>query len=205
MQDESKNKSVAFFDTQFRRQIREHDFALNPFEIRALDHLRGDVLDLGCGLGNLSLEAARRGHRVVAVDASGAAVARIRSAARREGLPVSAIREDVEQWVIGRPYESVVSIGLLMFLALEPALALLRRIREHVSPSGVAVVNVLVEGTTYMDMFDGDRHHLFARDELEECFAGWNILSSVHEVFPAPGGTRKVFATVIAENPGRMC
>ncbi len=51
--------SVRFFETQFERQVRENDFALNPFETLALDHVAGDLLDLGCGLGNLSLEAAR--------------------------------------------------------------------------------------------------------------------------------------------------
>lgn len=198
-----KNKSVEFFDAQFQRQVREQDYSLNPFEVRALDYLRGEVLDLGSGLGNLSLEAARRGHSVVAVDASTAAVAHIGAAAMRERLSVRAIQEDVEKWPIDKSYESVVAIGLLMFLARQSALALLRRIQEHVKPSGVAVVNVLVEGTTYMDMFDAANFYLFARNELEERFAGWKILSSSHEEFPAPKGTRKVFSTVIAEKPSR--
>ena len=71
------NKSVVFFDTQFQKQTRAQDFALNPFETLALDYIKGTVLDLGCGLGNLSLEAGARGHQVVAVDASPTAVARI--------------------------------------------------------------------------------------------------------------------------------
>ncbi len=53
-----RSRSVEFFEAQFRRQIREGDFKLNPFETLALDYLRGDVLDLGCGLGNLALAAA---------------------------------------------------------------------------------------------------------------------------------------------------
>lgn len=67
MRDPTRNQSVEFFDSQFRRQIRDHNYVLNPFETLALDHLMGTVLNLGSGLGNLSLEAARRGHRVVAV------------------------------------------------------------------------------------------------------------------------------------------
>ena len=57
-------KAVAFFENQFQRQVRDQEYALNPFEILALDYVKGSVLDLGCGLGNLSLEAGRRGHRV---------------------------------------------------------------------------------------------------------------------------------------------
>lgn len=44
------------------------------------------MFDFGCGLGNLSLEAARRGHAVTAVDASSAAIAHIEHTAQRERL-----------------------------------------------------------------------------------------------------------------------
>jgi tellurite methyltransferase len=86
------NKSVGFFETQFQRQVRDQEYALNPFEILALDYLKGSVLDLGCGLGNLSLEAGRRGHRVLAVDASSTAIARLNKDAEREGFQVGAYR-----------------------------------------------------------------------------------------------------------------
>jgi len=71
------NKTISFFDTQFERQVREGDFALNPFERLALPYLYGKILDLGCGLGNLSIKAARRGCAVLALDASPNAIARI--------------------------------------------------------------------------------------------------------------------------------
>ncbi len=194
-------RAVEFFERQFRRQVGAADFVLNPFETRALEHLRGEVLDLGCGLGNLSLEAARRGHRVVAVDVSPTAVARIRAAARREGLPVEAHERDLERWEIDRPFDTIVCIGLIMFFARVRALRILRDLQEHVRPGGRAVVNTLIDGTTYMEMLDPAGHCLFAPDELEERFAGWTILESHLETFPAPGGTRKEFATVVAERP----
>ena len=82
------NKSVAFFESQFQRQVRDQEYALNPFQILALGYVKGSVLDLGCGLGNFSLEAGRGGYRVLAVDASPTAVARINKDAQREGFPV---------------------------------------------------------------------------------------------------------------------
>ena len=69
----SSNRSIDFFDSQFQKQVAGSDFALNPFENAVLPFVRGSMLDLGCGLGNLSVEAARRGAEVVAVDASEAA------------------------------------------------------------------------------------------------------------------------------------
>ncbi len=55
----------------------------------SLDYLTGTVLDLGSELGNLSLEAGRRGHRVVAIEASPAAVALINSDAHVDPNPAS--------------------------------------------------------------------------------------------------------------------
>jgi len=52
------SQSVTFFDTQFQKQVASNDFALNPFEKIALPFVHGRVLDLGCGMGNLSIEAA---------------------------------------------------------------------------------------------------------------------------------------------------
>ena len=94
------------------RQIQQQDYALNPFETLALDYLKGTVLDLGSGLGNLSLEAGRRGHRVVAVDASPAAVERINTDAQQEALSVQAVQTDIESWIIDQPYDTIVAIRL---------------------------------------------------------------------------------------------
>ena len=192
-------KSLEFFDTQFLRQVREHEYELNPFETVALEYLKGSILDLGSGLGNLSLEAGRRGHRVVAVDASATAIERINADAKRESLPVQAIQVDLETWTIDESYDTIVAIGLLMFFRREHALTLLCAVQEHVKPGGRAIVNVLIEGTTFMGMFDSNNYCLFGRDELEERFAGWTILSSEHQSFPAPEGTTKEFATLVAE------
>lgn len=193
------NKSVAFFESQFQRQVRDQEYALNPFEILALDYVKGSVLDLGCGLGNLSLEAGRRGHRVLAVDASPTAVARINKDAEGEGLPVRGIQADIENWTIDQSYDTIVAIGLLMFFRHETALKLLTAVQEHVKPGGRTIVNVLIEGTTYLGMFDPENYCLFRRNELEERFDGWNILESRIQTFPAPEGTRKDFATIVAE------
>ena len=57
------------------------------------------------------------------------------------------------------------------------------------------VINVLVEGTSYLDMFDPSAHCLFGRGDLPRRFEGWEILRGERQEFPAPHGTVKSFGT----------
>jgi len=193
--------SIRFFDAQFQRQVGEADLNLNPFEQQALPYLRGTVLDYGCGLGNLAVAAARRGCRVVALDASHTAVEHLRQVAQAESLPIAASEADLRNYEVLDEYDSVACIGLLMFFDCPTAFAQLQQLQAHVRPGGVAVVNVLVQGTTYLGMFDPSSHCLFARDEMQRRFAGWEILRSEYQDFPAANETNKSFVTVIARKP----
>ncbi len=195
----AESGSVRFFDAQFRRQAAAGEFALNPFEQRALPHLSGSILDLGCGLGNLAVAAARQGARVQALDASPAAIESLAARARAAGLAIEARLADLADYEPADAFDAVVAIGLFMFFPCEVARRQLRRALAAVRPGGVAVVNVLVEGTTYMEMFDAERGYcLFTEAELSAAFAGWSLLDDRIERFEAPGGTEKRFRTVIA-------
>lgn len=192
------NHSISFFDKQFQKQVSEQSFALNPFEAAALPHLTGSVLDLGCGLGNLAVEAARRGASVVAVDASPTAIARIQQVAAEENLALRGVQADLGDYSIDGQFDSIAAIGLLMFFDRARATKLLEEIQRHVKPGGCAVINVLIEGTTFLGMFQPGHYTLFGRDELAQRFAGWQVLEHVYQTFPAPESTEKVFATIVA-------
>jgi len=195
------SSSVDFFDRQFQQQTRNSDRALNPFELAALPYLSGRVLDYGCGMGNLAFAAAERGCSVLALDASPTAIEHIQRRAATELLPVHGAVADLRDFELDEDFDSVVSIGLLMFFDCPTAFKALSNLQAHVREGGVAVVNVLVKGTTYLDMFDTAGYCLFSRSELETRFAGWNILHSGFRDFDAPGGKNKAFATVIARKP----
>jgi tellurite methyltransferase len=194
-------RSIDFFDRQFERQAREADYALNPFELAILPHLRGEVLDLGCGLGNLAVAAAEAGCSVTALDASPAAVADLRRRARQRGLRIEAALADLRRYVPSRHFDAVVCIGLLMFFACPDARPMLKTIRGAVRPGGIAAINVLVEGTTFLDMFEPGDYCLFGAEELTTAFAGWETVLSRHEDFPAPRETLKRFHTLVARRP----
>lgn len=193
--------SIRFFDTQFQRQVRESALALNPFEQQALPHLRGRVLDYGCGLGNLAVAAARQGCSVTALDASPTAIEHLRRVAQAEALPIEAAQADLRHYVVRDDYDTIACIGLLMFFDCPTAFAQLEHLQARVRPGGVAIVNVLARGTTYLGMFDPSGHCLFERDELHRRFAGWEILQAEQQDFPAADDTVKSFVTVIARKP----
>jgi tellurite methyltransferase len=184
--------------------VRESDYALNPFERAILPLLFGKVLDLGCGLGNVSVAAAQAGCVVTALDGSPTAVEDLQRRARERRLAIDARVADLREYVPGGQYDCVVAIGLLMFFPCATARAQLGRIREAVHPGGLAAINVLIEGTTYLDMFDPAGYCLFGRDELSTAFAGWETLLSRHEDFPAPGETLKRFHTLVARRSGTL-
>ncbi|MDP2032547.1 MAG: class I SAM-dependent methyltransferase [Polaromonas sp.] len=201
----SQNASIRFFDEHFQHQIAGQAHTLNPFEVAALPHIRGKVLDYGCGIGNLTVAAARRGCPVFALDGSHAAIEHLRDLATLEGLPIVAEEADLQEHEVADDFDSVVCIGLLMFFDCLTAYRKLQELLSHVRPGGVVILNVLTEGTTYMDMFSPEGHCLFQPEELRQRFTGWHILSLQHQEFPAPSDTRKVFLTIIANKPAALC
>lgn len=195
----SVKHSVSFFEQQFQKQVDEQSFALNPFEQAALPYLQGSVLDLGCGLGNLAVEAARLGYPVVAVDASPTAIAHLQRVAEQEKLALRGVLADLSDYHVDGQFDTIVAIGILMFFDQPRAQELLDDIQQHLKPGGRAVINVLIEGTTFLGMFQPGHYYLFGRDELLQRFAGWRVLEHTSQTFAAPQDTAKVFATLIAE------
>lgn len=200
--DISSNRSIAFFEEQFRRQPGKAAPKLNPFEEMALPYLNGDVLDFGCGLGNLAFAAAGRGCRVTALDAGPAAVKHVQACAAAERATVTASLAGLRDYALTGDHDCIVCIGLLTFFDCPTASRALSQLQARVRPGGVAVVNVLVEGATYLDIFNPGAYCLYRPSAVEERFAGWTIERSEIADFAAPSRTLTRFCTVIARKRG---
>ncbi len=105
-----------------------------------------DVLDLGCGTGNHAFLLARRGYRVVGVDASPAMLALAEEKLREEGpaIPVHFVAGDVRTVELGRTLDA----ALMMFAVLgyqaenRDVSAALENARRHLKPGGLLVFDV---------------------------------------------------------------
>jgi hypothetical protein len=119
---------------------------------------------------------------------------------RAPGLPRPAENHGPDHR-LQQDFDTVVCIGLLMFLDCDHALRQLTQLQARVRPGGVAIINVLVEGTTYLDMFDPRHHCLLTTRQLHDRFAGWEIELEEQQDFAAPGQRLKRFVTLIARKP----
>ncbi|MEK6242988.1 MAG: hypothetical protein AABM33_00680 [Pseudomonadota bacterium] len=78
------------------------------------------------------------------------------------------------------------------------------RALEAVRPAGTLIVNLLIEGTTFMGMFDEKAGYcLFGEEELPRTLTGWQMLEDRVEQFPAPEGIKR-FRTTIARRPAAL-
>ncbi|MFJ4650556.1 class I SAM-dependent methyltransferase [Nocardia sp. NPDC088792] len=63
-------------------------------DLAARHRITGDVLDAGCGTGELALLLARHGHAVTGVDLSAVAIEQARAKATEDGLPIEFVVGD---------------------------------------------------------------------------------------------------------------
>lgn len=201
MHESTEGRSLRFFNSQFQKQVAQGDFVLNSFEEILLPFVKGDVLDLGCGLGNFAVAAARAGHRVLALDGSEHAVAALEARALAEQLPVFAEKVDLATPAMAGAFDTVACIGLLMFFPPATAYDWIDNIRKMTRQGGVVGINVSINGTTFLDMFDPSACTLFHERALDNAFADWEVLYSDIAEFPAPEGAIKRFSTVVARRP----
>ncbi|WP_454787727.1 class I SAM-dependent methyltransferase [Mycolicibacterium lutetiense] len=144
--------------------------------------VRGEVLDAGCGHAELALALAARGHNVVGLDLSHAAVAAATATARDRGLENATFAQaDISSFTgyDGR-FSTIFDSGLLHALPAELRDGYLQSVYRAATPG--ARLYILAFGTGAFPGHDGPGPTQFTEDELRKVVSRhWEV----EEIRPA--------------------
>jgi tellurite methyltransferase len=142
-----------------------------------LDHLApgSTVLDLGCGMGRNAIPLARAGMRVMCVDVSEAACARLRETAGTLSLDMGVVCEDALTFEFSRAYDVVIAHGMLHLFPCQSRQQLLARIKAHTLPGGLNVVAVFTDRLPAPPDMADEFVGLFGEGELSAAYADWIV------------------------------
>jgi SAM-dependent methyltransferase len=141
----------------------------------------GPVLDVGAGTGRVSLDLARRGVPVVALDTDASLLAALEH--RAAGLPVETVVADARQFTLGRRFPLVlVPMQTLQLLDGPTGRAgFLRRAFAHLEPGGLLAAAI----ADAMDCFD-EEHDVPPPPDVREV-AGMRFASQLLTVIEEDG------------------
>lgn len=118
--------------------LAEADFIVELAELKERD----EVLDLMCGYGRHSIELARRGMRVTAIDNLPDYISEIRQAAESEQLAINAQVENAASMKLDQAYNAVICMGnSFSFFDRDSTIKILQTISDHLKPGGKLIIN----------------------------------------------------------------
>src|SRR5579859_1523832 len=127
------------YDQEFRE--REHEV---PFYKRHAGSTKGEVLEIACGTGRITLPIAAAGIPITAVDASGPMIARARQKSLDAQLTVNWYVQDARSMNLGRRFGlAFMATNALQHLHdLASLRAFFSRAREHLDVDGRLIIDV---------------------------------------------------------------
>jgi SAM-dependent methyltransferase len=119
-----------------------------PFYLALAQRLGGNVLELGCGTGRLTIPLAQQGLTMTGLDVAPQMLRLAREKA--SALPIHWVEADARRFQLGRRFGFIFEAGATFqhMLTRADQVAYLTRVREHLAPGGHMVVaaQMLAEG-----------------------------------------------------------
>ncbi|MGI6113812.1 MAG: class I SAM-dependent methyltransferase [Mahellales bacterium] len=162
------SKLSQYYDYIFPAAHTTLDFLRDVFR----KHATSSVLDLGCGSGNYSVEFARWGLSVTAVDLDSEMVAKAQAKAKDEDLPIEVIKGNMLNIsdIIKENFDGIVCIGnSLVHLSHRHQISkALKEMNTLLKPGGVLILQIV----NYDRVLKFDVRHLpvIRNDEMDLTF-----------------------------------
>lgn len=185
-----------FWDERYRREeaVPERGPAAFLVEHRHLLPPRGRALDVAMGTGRNALYLASLGYEVTGIDVSGVAVERCRHEAARRGLPVEALRADLESYELPRASYDIV----IDFYYLQRDLA--PQLEAALRPGGVLVFESFTTEQRRFGWGPQNDEFLLGPGELRSLFPGLEVLAYREGLVDSERGMKAV-AGLAARKP----
>lgn len=178
--------------------------APSPFLVQMLGRARVErgatptALDIGSGSGRNTLYLARRGYQVTAVDLSSIGLALTAQQAKAGGLAVTTVREDINQFDMGRDRYDLILLIDFPF----PYRPLLPKIAAALKPGGLAIIQDVSSRQPGTVSPDGKLHYTFMnRADLTAPFAGFAVLHDTENEQPTVWGVNGIMIRFAVRKP----
>jgi SAM-dependent methyltransferase len=150
------------------------------------------ILELGCGTGRVLLPLARQGYRITGLDISPSMLdaARVKVDAEGLGDRVTLVEQDMRKLKVGTRFNLVFAAinSFMHLLTIEEQLAVLDRIRHHLNPGGLLLLDLFNPDLTRLldlrgqlslakTMTDPDTGHRLMRFHSDKADLGQQTIS----------------------------
>jgi SAM-dependent methyltransferase len=127
----------------YDREFSDRDFDIAFWRQRAL-RAGGDVLEIACGTGRITLPLARAGVRVTGLDVSAPMLELARCKAERERLSIDWVHADCRDFSLGKPFRLIfIAANALQHLHdLASVEEFFRCVHKHLEPGGEFLLDV---------------------------------------------------------------
>jgi SAM-dependent methyltransferase len=148
MPPSTTNINSIFFEGLYKHAWKEIiPPALTVAEVDFIEELiavtnKGKILDIMCGYGRHTLELARRGLQVTAIDNLQAYIEEIRIKASEQNLAITPIQSDILQVRLDEFFDAAICMGnSFAFFDKTDAVTVLKNISNHLKPGGIFIIN----------------------------------------------------------------
>jgi cyclopropane fatty-acyl-phospholipid synthase-like methyltransferase len=176
-------ETIDFFDAVYRNQLPDSSLVIDAgwdisgpqpvvVELEQAGHISGAVLDIGCGTGENALYLAWRGHSVIGLDGSAAAIARAQAKASQRRIDVAFAQADARELsgYRGR-FDTVIDSGLLHVFDNADRALYLSALRQTARPGARVHILAISDAAP-----PGPGPRRLTEQQLRESFAnGWDI------------------------------